>query len=73
MQELASYTIFETEYVLPGSALTSNSGIWMHPLDIIAMQTPSALDRLDQAMFWLLEKTYKKLDDLSNSLERRIE
>lgn len=34
----------------------------VHPLDLIAIETPAALERLDRAMDWLLRRALNRLD-----------
>ena len=62
---LSGVRVYESVMTTPGTFITTEGAIWMHPLDVIALRAPAALDRLDAAMEWILAKTLARLDSIT--------
>ena len=48
--------------LVPGQTIRYGSMLFMHPLDIIALEHPNAMKRLDVAMKWLVIRAERKFD-----------
>lgn len=71
--------IIANVYARPGSAYYSSGQIagmhgivvYAHPLDVIALKHPrDPHARLDEAMAWIVDRAYRKLDALTAQLDR---
>ena len=66
---LAGLQVHESERTPPGTFVTTEGTVWMHPLDVIAVRTPAAPDRLDAAMAWILAKAIRRLNGVITTRE----
>lgn len=60
--ELTGLSVVESTGLRPGQMLKWKNSVTMHPLDVIAVTTPNALDRLPIAMAWLLAEADRKFE-----------
>lgn len=59
---LGGIPVWESDLVPVGKLIGSEHGLLAHPLDVIAMTHPRAVDRVAPAIAWLLARALRALD-----------